>query len=355
MRDSRFFVRLGAVTEIDRTLSDFGVEPEPILAAYGLTSAMLSEGDRLVSLEQLAALLEHAASETHLEHFPLALAARQDVDLLGAIGLLVRTAATVREALRDVQTYLRTTHVSHIYWHLVSHGDYDAFEVSTDLPTITSHQARLVVELALAQCYRILKSVSAGRLQIAGVCFRQGDNAGLAELRRFFHAPVQLAAEFDGLLFAPGALDLSIAQGDTRVHESLRQLLQGQQASLSTDSLADQVKILVKRLLPTGQCSIERIARCFACDKRTLQRYLREDADITYQQLVDEVRFDTACFYLKESDIPVTQLAQLAGFSETTNFSRAFRKRFGESPRNWRQGHSDKKPSRRILPVTHGG
>jgi AraC-like DNA-binding protein len=355
LQDSRFFVRLGALSEIDRTLSELGVEPEPLLAAHGLSTSMLADGDRLVNLEQLAALLEHAARETRLEHFPLALAARQDADLLGAIGLLLRTASTVREALRDIQSYLRTTHVSHIYWHLVNHGEYEAFEVSTDLPTISSHQARLAVELALAQCYRILQSVTGGRLKITRVCFRQGDNAGLGELRRFFHAPVQMAAEFDGLLFSPGALDLEIAQGDTRVHESVRQLLLAQQAFLSADSLAEQVKILVRRLLPTGQCSIERIARCFACDKRTLQRDLREDSDTTYQQLVDEVRFDTACFYLKESDIPVTQLAQMAGFSETTNFSRAFRKRFGESPRGWRQSHSDKKPSRRILPIARNG
>ena len=157
-----------------------------------------------------------------------------------------------------------------------------------------------------------------------------------------------MSADFDGLLFAPGAIDVPVARADSHMHESLRRLILAQQTSLSEDSLAEQVKILIRPLLPTGQCSIERIARCFACDKRTLQRCLREDYDTTYQQLLDEVRFETACYYLRESALPMTQLAQLAGFTESTNFARAFRRRFGQSPRDWRRSHGEETRGRRM-------
>lgn len=346
--EQSFFARLGALSEIDKTLIELGVEPEPLLASHGLSSSMLAEGDRLVTVEQAAALLEDAARQTHCPHFSIELASRQTVNLLGAIGLLVQTADTVREALQDVERYLRTTHVSHIYWNLVRRGDCDAFEVSADLPTLTSGQMRMVFELAVAQCYRVIKSVSSGRVEIAEVCFRHGDAKALPLLRRFFNAPVQVEADFDGILFAPGAIDVSVARADTHAHESVRRLILAQQNSLSVDSLAEQVKVLIRPLLPTGQCSIERIARCFACDKRTLQRYLREDCATTYQELLDEVRFEAACFYLKESNLPVTQLALLAGFSEATNFSRAFRSRYGESPRRWRQSRVENPVRQRL-------
>jgi AraC-like DNA-binding protein len=338
--ESRFFVRLGALSEIDKTLGELGVDPEPLLAAHGLSSQMLTEGDRLVTVEQAAAVLEHAARETHCPHFAIELASRQGINLLGAIGLLLQTADTVRDALQDVERYLRATHVSHIHWTLVRRGEFDAFEVSVELPTITSEQIRLVIELAVAQCYRIMQSVSGGRLEIASVCFRHGEDQSLLPLRRFFHAPVQVVAEFDGLLFAPGAIDLSVTRADSQAHQSLRRLILTQNTSLSVDTLAERAKVLIRPLLPTGQCNIERIARCFACDKRTLQRYLREESDTTYQQLLDEVRFETARYYLKESNIPVIQVSQLAGFSEPTNFARAFRLRFGVSPRAWRQSQT---------------
>jgi AraC-like DNA-binding protein len=255
----------------------------------------------------------------------------------------------VRQALQDMEQYLRRTHISHVYWTLLRRGEFDAFEVSAELPTtITSGQARMVFELAVAQCYRVTRSVSGDRLRIAKVCLRHGDDQSLLPLRRFFNAPVEVNADFDGLLFAPGAIDLKVAQANTQAHESLRRLILAQQSALSEDSLPEQVKLLIRPLLPTAQCTIERIARCFSYDKRTLQRYLREDSDTSYQQLVDEVRFETACFYLKEASMPITQVAQLAGFSESTNFSRAFRRRFGVSPRQWRQTHGEERPPRGI-------
>jgi len=348
--ESRFFTRLGALSQLDKTLRELGVEPEPILEAHGLSCAMLAEGDRLVSLEQAAGLLEHAARETNSNHFSIELAARQDVNLLGAIGLLLQTADTVREALQDIEQYLRTTHVSDIHWTLVRRGEFDAFEVSAELPTISSHQMRMVMELSLAQCYRIVQSVSGGRLKIAKVCFRHGDDQSDTALRRFFHAPVQTAAEFNGLQFEAGAIDVPITRADTQLHESVRRLLLTQKIPLSVDSLAEQVKVLIRPLLPTGQCTLERIARCFSWDKRTLQRYLREDSDTSYQELLDDVRFDTACYYLKESNIQISQIAYLSGFSEQTNFSRAFRRRTGHSPRQWRQAHGHKESQRRLSP-----
>lgn len=347
--ERRIFVRIGALSGIDKTLEQFGVDPEPLLAAHGLSCAMLAGGDKLIIVEQAVALLEDAARETDCAHFAIELASHQDVNLLGAIGLLLQTAGTVREALQDIEQYLRTTHVSHIHWTLLRRGEFDTFEVSTDLSTITSHQARLVSELAIAQCYRIMKSVSGGRLRIAKVCFRHGNAQSLPLLRRFFHAPVQVNADFDGLVFESGAIDTKVIHGDTQAHESLRQLILAQQSSLSVNSLAEQVKVLVRSLLPTGQCTIERIARCFACDKRTLQRYLREGSATTYQQLLDEVRFETACFYLKESNMSITQLTPLSGFSEATNFTRAFRRRFGMSPRQWRQAHGGEHSARGLL------
>jgi AraC-like DNA-binding protein len=346
--ESGFLVRLGALDGLDQTLGELGVDAEALLAEHGLTLSTLAQQDQLVSIELAAALLEHSALVSGRPDFSLELAARQDVNLLGAVGLLLQTADTVREALLDISGYLRTTHVSHIYWTLVNRGDFDAFEVSAELPTLSSLQLRMVFELAIAQSFRIMRSVTGGRLEIAGVSFRHKDQEALPQLRRFFGVPVHAGGDFDGLVFEKGAIDLPISAADAQLHESVRQLILGQQVQLSVDSVAEQVKVLIRPLLPTGQCSIERIARFFACDKRTLQRHLRQDSDITFQQLLDEVRFDAACYYLSESTLPLTQLAALTGFSEPTNFSRAFRQRFGISPREWRKLHG-KSPHRVLI------
>ena len=61
------------------------------------------------------------------------------------------------------------------------------------------------------------------------------------------------------------------------------------------------------------------------------------DTDLS---LLDEVRFDMVESYLRDSNMPMTQLAYVAGFTDASNFARAFRQRYGVSPRKWREEHS---------------
>lgn len=64
---------------------------------------------------------------------------------------------------------------------------------------------------------------------------------------------------------------------------------------------------------------------------RTLMRHLRE-AGTSYQAIVDEVRAGLAIEYLRDTRLPLGAIAERLGFSDTSNFSRAFRSWFGRSP-----------------------
>lgn len=64
---------------------------------------------------------------------------------------------------------------------------------------------------------------------------------------------------------------------------------------------------------------------------RSLMRHLR-GAGTSYQRIVDEVRADLALAYLRDTRLPLAVIAERLGFSDTSNFSRAFRSWFGRSP-----------------------
>lgn len=69
---------------------------------------------------------------------------------------------------------------------------------------------------------------------------------------------------------------------------------------------------------------------------RTLERYLAREG-LTFRELSGEVRFDMACELLQEPGSQVTQVAMRLGFSDASNFSRAFKRRFGCSPQEFRE------------------
>jgi AraC-like DNA-binding protein len=77
---------------------------------------------------------------------------------------------------------------------------------------------------------------------------------------------------------------------------------------------------------------------------RTLNRRLKAEGT-TFQQLLDEVRFEAACQLLDTARIPITEIAVSLGYAETSAFSRAFRRWSGATPIE-RRRRSQEEPRR---------
>ena len=57
----------------------------------------------------------------------------------------------------------------------------------------------------------------------------------------------------------------------------------------------------------------------------------------SFRKILDEVRADLSQNYLLHSQMSVAQIAYLLGFTETTNFRRAFKNWVGVSPTQFRR------------------
>ena len=88
-------------------------------------------------------------------------------------------------------------------------------------------------------------------------------------------------------------------------------------------------------LLPSGHCCKAEVAHALNMSVRTLHNRLTE-AGTTYQQLVDRTRRELAEQYMQQPNISVSEVAYLLGFSDCSNFSRAFQRWTGRSPSAFR-------------------
>ena len=106
---------------------------------------------------------------------------------------------------------------------------------------------------------------------------------------------------------------------------------------LTDQMLGDNdVREQIRQRLLYGEPALEEVAELLGMTSWSLQRRLREQG-LSFSQLVDNVRRELANRYLREPQLPISQLALLLGYSETSAFSRAFRRWFGISPRQWRR------------------
>jgi len=332
-------VRVGTLQGIEQALLHFGCSPEGVFGELGLDPALYRDGDTLVDFRELAGLLEHCVRVTRCRFLPFHLAEHQDPSFLGNLGLLLQTAGTLGEMMEELQLY-HHIHVQGASWRLETRGKTASLIIRTDNAELNELQQRLVVELALAQAYAMTRYWVGMRLPLERVRVRLRAGPERQAYRRFFHAPVEFDAGVDGLDFPIEVLDRPVQPGSRELHELVRQRVAGSTLCSAVTDLAGEVRTIVRYLLPTGQCSIERVARCYGCDKRTLQRCLRRQNNTTYQALLDEVRFEMVTGYLRDTNISITQVADVAGYTDNSNFARAFRQHFGVSPRQWRNRHA---------------
>jgi AraC-like DNA-binding protein len=87
--------------------------------------------------------------------------------------------------------------------------------------------------------------------------------------------------------------------------------------------------------LHTGAASMDIIAGKLGVSRQTLFRKLKAEG-VTFERVLDELRYRMAADYLGARKVSVNETAYLVGFSEPAAFSRAFKRWSGSSPRELR-------------------
>jgi AraC-like DNA-binding protein len=96
-----------------------------------------------------------------------------------------------------------------------------------------------------------------------------------------------------------------------------------------------RVEALLIPLLHTGELAMDAVAKALGMSRQTLYRRLKAEG-VNFDQVLDDLRRRMAETYLEK--LSVNETAYLVGFSETSAFSRAFKRWTGSSPRSRKTG-----------------
>jgi len=156
----------------------------------------------------------------------------------------------------------------------------------------------------------------------------------MARRARVFGHRVEFGRDFTGIICASRDLDTPLPAADPVMARHVQQYLEPLLARVDA-TVCDKVRRLVYELLPSGRCSVERLASSVGMYPRALHRHLARDGE-TFSSIVDAARADLAQRYVKDRGRSLSDVAYLLGFSGPSAFSRWFRERFGCSPTSWR-------------------
>jgi len=102
------------------------------------------------------------------------------------------------------------------------------------------------------------------------------------------------------------------------------------------DTIVECVEQAVRRAPKNASPNLEDIALALGMSARSLQRHLKEQGT-TFSQVLERFKRQGAIQLLVKENLNISEIAQLLGYSDPSNFGRAVRKWTGQSPKHWRE------------------
>jgi AraC-like DNA-binding protein len=96
-----------------------------------------------------------------------------------------------------------------------------------------------------------------------------------------------------------------------------------------------KVENAIAVLLPHGEMHFDAVAAELGMSGRTLARRLASEGH-SFSKILDGLRSALARRYLAESEMSISEIAWLLGYSEVANFTHAFHRWTGTNPRTER-------------------
>ncbi|MEQ8799007.1 MAG: AraC family transcriptional regulator [Salinisphaeraceae bacterium] len=317
----------------DELVRELGGDPEPLLARFHIPPAVERPDESFLPYRATALLLEASAAELDCPAFGLRLVRWQGLDMLGPVAVIARNASTVQDAFKAIARYLYI-HCPALHLRLVSQGDPAYVQFEYRITELSLPHIRHSYELSMANGIQILRLLAGddARPRLLSFMHRQiGPDEGYSAA---FGCEVRFEQDWCGFRLPTALARKPIDSADPQTLRLATAYLESEYAPGSA-TLTTRVRELIRRLLPTGQCSAETIAEQLAMHPRTLQRRLAAE-EVRYDQLLDEERRDQARRYLSESGLYLSQITGLLGYAEQSTLNRSCQRWFGTTPRAYR-------------------
>ncbi|MFK7976925.1 MAG: AraC family transcriptional regulator [Halioglobus sp.] len=278
-------------------------------------------------------LVLNAQSLTGDPALGLKLGLRLNLSAHAIVGQAFMACGTLEEAL---QLLLK-------YHHLLANSLDMGLEITDELCalTIASTPEEADIEFGYELVYGAIINTLRGLLNQPDLCLR---------MEMPYPRPAHAEQYFD--VFGPD-VHFNCVRGRILYDKSLLQtalpssnpvlmnLYEAECARLLTDlegesSISEQTLRLLRKL--EGQYpQMPQIAAMLNFSPRTYRRRL-DDEKSSFQALLDQVRAEHATRYLQNTRLPLSSIAYMVGFSDASNFRRAYTKWTGRSPREVRDG-----------------
>jgi AraC-like DNA-binding protein len=336
MTKPSLLVRARALTGFTGLIEKHQGNVQELMATVGIPMGILEDPEAAFPLSQFAALLDHTAKTLGLPDMGMRLATCQDVSVLGAVALVVNHSTNVESALQSICRHI-PYHSPGLSLRLTRDNDWAYFWITHD-QSISGAGRRHLNELATSVAIAFIRLAANEEGRDWKISFEHSSELSPTHYRQALDCTVLLDQANDVLVFPAKILDKTIDSANNELHAMAERFIRHVVRRFPLD-VGNQVEALLERQLASGKCTLPMIAEQLQIPKHELQRRLAARG-LCFEDIIDGLRRSRAEEYLPYTEIPLTQVADLLGYTSQSSFTRACRRWFGASPQALRRQQS---------------
>ncbi len=317
---------------IATALEQAGINPQEVFDKAGV--ALPTVPDPLVRITDadISALFAEAVRRTDNPAFGISVGEALHPANLHALGYAMMSSTTLRDFCERVKNYFRMATSSAVI---------RTEEDSNELSLITAAQGEDLCwethDAYVTLLIRFIRFIYSNNYNLVRLELIRPDPGEFGQrFEEYFRCPVSYGCQEIAMVLEtevvdqtlPGACKELAQMHDQTVAQYLRQL--------DKTDIVNRVRTMVVEEMASQSLTKQHIADKMCISPRTLQLKLAA-RDTSFQEILDSTRKALALSYMEQSSTSITEAAYLLGFSEVSNYTRAFKRWTGMSPREFRQ------------------
>jgi AraC-like DNA-binding protein len=307
-----------------------------LMAQAGLDERSLNAEGARIPFDKYAEFFELAAEATGDTCLGLHFGQTRDARDAGLIGYVGLSSPTVADAINNISRYRRVFSDA----IEIEAGDFEeSGRLRWGFPAFAAHRFIQASEFSAVNLLHALRQMTGRNLAPDMVSLTHPRNHRIKDFERFFGCPVKFGGHENIIGFKLADLQIPLLTADNRLLAILRTHCEEvlSRRSEPTPTLVETVERLIADRLTKGDAKLESIATELGMSPRTLSRRLTEHGT-TFNAALEGLRKELALRFLRDSNLVLTEIAFLMGYTEISTFSHAFKRWTGKSPAAYRRG-----------------